>query len=94
MLVLSRRPGESIVIGNEVVVTVLDVRGDQIRVGIDAPRNVQIHREEVFRRLESENTQAASAAAKTRARIARLPAAADRSLQAKPDDPSEDGPTS
>lgn len=78
MLVLSRRPGESIVIGNEVVVTVLDVRGDQIRVGIEAPRNVQIHREEVYRALESENEQAAGSTARTRARIARLPQAAQR----------------
>ena len=85
MLVLSRRPGESIVIGNEVVVTVLDVRGDQIRVGIDAPRNVQIHREEVYRQLESENEEAAGSAAKTRARIARMPAAAQRRLESDTD---------
>lgn len=73
MLVLSRRVGESIVIGNEVTVTVLEVRGDQIRVGIDAPRSVQVHREEVFRQLEAENTSAAGAAARTQKLVARMP---------------------
>ena len=84
MLVLSRRPGESIVIGNEVVVTVLDVRGDQIRIGVDAPREVQIHREEVFRALEAENTQSAQRTAQTRARLARMPGAPPRP-QSPPD---------
>lgn len=74
MLVLSRRIGESIVIGNEVVVRVIDVRGDQVRIGIEAPRDVQIHREEVWRQLQQENEQAAGAAARTRERIAQLPA--------------------
>jgi carbon storage regulator len=73
VLVLSRRPGESIVIGNEVTVTVLEVRGDQIRVGVDAPRDVQVHREEVFRQLESENTDAAGHAASARRLVARMP---------------------
>lgn len=47
MLILSRRVGESIVIGNNVRVTVLDVRGSQIRLGVDAPKDVQVDREEV-----------------------------------------------
>lgn len=64
MLVLTRRPGESIVIGNEVVVTVLEVRGDQIRVGVDAPRSIQVHREEVYREVQRENERAASSAAR------------------------------
>lgn len=76
MLVLSRRPGESIVIGNQVTVTVLEVRGDQIRIGIDAPREVQVHREEVFRELETENAQAAGSAAQARRMVARFPGAA------------------
>lgn len=73
MLVLSRRPGESIVLGNSIVVTILEVRGDQIRVGIDAPRDVQVHREEVFRQLESENAQAASSADRAKQLVARMP---------------------
>jgi carbon storage regulator len=60
VLVLTRRPGESIMIGDEVVVTVLDVRGDVVRVGIKAPRTVQVHREEVYRELQKANQDAAS----------------------------------
>jgi carbon storage regulator len=62
VLVLSRRPGESVVIGDEVVVTVLEVRGDVIRLGIRAPRAIQVHREEVFRELQRANQEAASSA--------------------------------
>lgn len=61
MLVLSRRAGESVVIGDDVVVTVLEVRGDVVRVGIDAPRSVQVHREEVYRELQAANAAAAQA---------------------------------
>lgn len=71
MLVLTRRPGESIVIGNHIVVTVLDARGDQIRVGIDAPRSVQIHREEVFREIEGENAAAVASVDAARAMLGR-----------------------
>lgn len=60
MLVLSRRVGESVMIGADVVVTVLDVRGDVVRVGVAAPRSVQVHREEVFRELQDANRAAAS----------------------------------
>jgi carbon storage regulator len=60
VLVLTRRPGESIMIGDEVVVTVLDVRGDVVRLGIKAPRSVQVHREEVYRELQKANREAAS----------------------------------
>jgi carbon storage regulator len=53
VLVLTRRANQSIVIGADIVVTVLVVRGDQIRIGIDAPLSVSVHREEVFRELEA-----------------------------------------
>jgi len=55
LLVLTRRVNQSIMIGADIVVTVLEVRGDQIRIGIDAPRSVSVHREEVFRELEAAN---------------------------------------
>ncbi len=58
MLVLTRRVGDSIVIGHEVVVTVLEVRSDQVRIGIDAPREVTVHREEVYRQMMEEDDQA------------------------------------
>jgi carbon storage regulator len=60
VLVLSRRPGESIMIGHEVVLTVLEVRGDVVRIGIKAPRDLDVHREEVFLELQQANRSAAS----------------------------------
>ncbi|HET9517402.1 MAG TPA: carbon storage regulator CsrA [Actinoplanes sp.] len=60
MLVLTRRSGESVMIGDTVVVTVLEVRGDVIRLGIDAPRDIQVHREEIYRELQASNQEAAS----------------------------------
>ena len=60
MLVLTRTAKQSIVIGTDVVVTILEVRGDQVRVGISAPRSVSVHREEVFAELEAANKAAAS----------------------------------
>ena len=58
MLVLSRKVGESIVIGDDVVVTILEIRGDLIRVGIDAPNRVKVHRSEVFEAIEAANKEA------------------------------------
>ena len=60
MLVLTRRANQSIMIGADVVVTVLEVRGDQVRIGIKAPRSVDVHREEVFAALQKANRSAAS----------------------------------
>ena len=62
MLVLTRRAGESIVIGDEVRVVVLDVRGDTVRLGIDAPRSVQVHRAEVYAEVQAANAAAATSA--------------------------------
>lgn len=60
MLVLSRRTGESVVVGDEITVTILEVRGDVVRVGIDAPRSVSVHRAELLAELASSNQGAAS----------------------------------
>jgi carbon storage regulator len=60
VLILTRRVGESVVIGDDIVVTVVEVRGDSVRIGINAPRSVDVHREEVYRELQSANQQAAS----------------------------------
>jgi carbon storage regulator len=60
VLVLTRRAGQSIVIGHDITVTVLDVRGDQVRLGINAPRTVDVHREEVFLELQRANRSAAA----------------------------------
>jgi carbon storage regulator len=60
MLVLSRRAGESVVVGDDVTITILEVRGDVIRVGIDAPRSIAVHRAELLEQLESVNREASS----------------------------------
>lgn len=60
MLVLSRRVGESVVVGDDVTLTILEVRGDVVRVGIQAPRSVQVHRAELLEELASSNQGAAS----------------------------------
>ncbi|KQS07948.1 carbon storage regulator CsrA [Curtobacterium sp. Leaf183] len=63
MLVLTRKVGERILIGDDIVITVLDSRGDGVRIGIDAPRGVKIQREEVVRAVTEANVEAAQAAA-------------------------------
>ncbi|MDQ1691085.1 MAG: carbon storage regulator [Pseudonocardiales bacterium] len=60
MLILTRRVGESIIVGDDVTVTVFEVRGDAVRIGIDAPRTVQVHRQEVYEELQRANEQAVS----------------------------------
>ena len=54
MLILTRRVGETLMIGDDVTVTVLGVKGNQIRVGVNAPKEVSVHREEIYRRIEEE----------------------------------------
>jgi carbon storage regulator len=58
VLVLTRRANQSIMIGHEIVVTVLEVRGDQVRLGIKAPRSIDVHREEIFAQLQQANREA------------------------------------
>jgi carbon storage regulator len=54
MLVLTRSVGETLMVGDEVTMTVLGVKGDQVRIGINAPRDVGVHREEVYERIQAE----------------------------------------
>ena len=54
MLILTRRVGETVMIGDEVTVTVLGVRGNQVRVGVNAPKTVSVHREEIYERIQRE----------------------------------------
>jgi carbon storage regulator len=56
MLILTRRVGETLMIGEDVTVTVLGVKGNQVRIGVNAPRNVAVHREEIFERIKREET--------------------------------------
>lgn len=63
MLILTRRVGENIVVGDDIVISVLEMRGDAVRIGIQAPRSVTVHREEVYLELQRANQAAARSAA-------------------------------
>lgn len=62
MLILTRRVGEAVMIGDEVTVTVLGVKGNQVRVGVNAPKSVSVHREEIYERIQREEKGAAESA--------------------------------
>ena len=60
MLILTRRVGETLMIGDEVTVTVLGVKGNQVRSGVNAPKVVSVHREEIYQRIQAEKSQQSS----------------------------------
>lgn len=60
MLILSRKTDQQIKIGDEITLTIIEIRGDQVKIGVEAPKNVKVFREEVFTAIKKENAQAAS----------------------------------
>jgi len=63
MLILTRKLGEAVNIGSEIKVTVLDIKGNSVRIGVEAPRQVAVHRSEIYGLIQEQNTQAAAVAA-------------------------------
>ena len=61
MLILTRRVGETLMVGDEVTVTVLGVKGNQVRIGVNAPKDVAVHREEIYQRIKREQSEPGSA---------------------------------
>ena len=57
MLILTRKVGESLIIGDHIITTVLNIKGNQVRLGVDAPREITVHREEVYNRIQEEKEQ-------------------------------------
>lgn len=72
MLVLSRHRDESIIIGDDIVITVVDIRGDKVRLGIAAPIEVSVHRQEVYEAIQRENRQASRLDPKDARQVSRL----------------------
>jgi len=58
MLILTRRAGESLIIGDDIIINILGVKGNQARIGIEAPKDVSVHREEIYDRIQAEKEQA------------------------------------
>lgn len=63
MLILTRRVGETLMVGDDVTVTVLGVKGNQVRIGVNAPKDVGVHREEIYQRIQKEKEDAKKSAA-------------------------------
>lgn len=60
MLILARKKGESIQIGNEIEIKILSIQGDQVKIGIEAPKTVEVYRKEIYEQIQEENKQAAA----------------------------------
>jgi len=92
MLVLSRQRDETIMIGDDVEITVVDIRGDKVRLGITAPRHIQVHRKEVYEAIKRENQQAAGLKPKDVSNVVGPQAGKDTGLPPKGNGHKPSGP--
>ncbi len=72
MLILTRRPNESVMIGNDIEVVVLEVKGDQVKVGIRAPREISVYRKEIYENIQRENIEASKVDIKDLTKLRKL----------------------
>ncbi|MBK8231854.1 MAG: carbon storage regulator CsrA [Candidatus Eisenbacteria bacterium] len=86
MLILTRKLGENIRIGDKIKIIVLDVKGGQVKLGIDAPPNVAVHREEIYERIRDENRRASGISASSLKQVAQIFSKGKR--KAEGDDPA------
>jgi carbon storage regulator len=91
MLILTRRPGERVVIGDEILVTVMGVSGHTVRLGIEAPGGISIYREEIWLAVKEENRAAAAAAADALPRVPPQAAPPEAPMPKEPPAPPEPG---
>lgn len=89
MLVLTRRLNQSIKIGDDIEITIIEVRGDQVRLGVTAPRDIPVHRKEVYLQIQQENLNAARNTASDEAMVSAI----DGLLQGGAERPAADGQT-
>ncbi len=78
MLVLSRQRDESIIIGDDIVITIVDIRGDKVRLGIDAPKEIPVHRQEVYDAIKRESMKAAEESQNNTPPVAEEPKASEK----------------